>query len=61
MSEWRCRNSARGDREHCIRITTVRQKNQCFRAIGRARACCHTRCRVFAKPAAHLPKPATQS
>jgi hypothetical protein len=23
-------SSARGDREHCIRITTARQKNQCF-------------------------------
>jgi hypothetical protein len=37
VSEWRCRNSARGDREHCLRITTARQKCQHFRITARAR------------------------
>jgi hypothetical protein len=36
--------SARGDREHCIRITTARQKNQCFRSLARQRARFDTRC-----------------
>jgi len=35
MSEWRLSYSARGDREHSIRITTARQKNQCFRLVKR--------------------------
>jgi hypothetical protein len=36
--------SARGDREHCIRITTARQKNQHFRAMARSRPRIDTRC-----------------
>jgi hypothetical protein len=30
MSEWRCRNSAHGDREHYIPITTAEQKKHLF-------------------------------
>jgi len=36
--------SARGDREHCTRITTARQKNQHFRAVERGRTLVDTRC-----------------
>jgi hypothetical protein len=36
--------SARGDREHCIRITTARQKNQHFRVLARSHARIDTRC-----------------
>jgi len=36
--------SARGDREHCTRITTARQKNQHFRAVERDRTRVDTRC-----------------
>jgi hypothetical protein len=34
MSEWRCRNSARANREHCNSITTERRKNQRFHEMG---------------------------
>ena len=33
MSEWRCRISARANREHCTPITTERRKNQRFRLM----------------------------
>ena len=38
--------SARGDREHSFRITTARQKNQCFRTVDRVRARIDTTCSV---------------
>ncbi len=46
LSEWRSRESARGDREHCLRITTARQKNQRFRIMQHARTRIDTRCCV---------------
>jgi len=48
MSEWRLSYSARGDREHSIRITTARQKNQCFRLVKRNCARVDTRYCVVA-------------
>src|SRR5438128_6861864 len=37
MSEWRCRYSARGDREHCIPITPAGEKKQLYRLMKRVR------------------------
>ena len=61
VSEWRCRISARGDREHCIRITTARQKNQCFRSMQHVRARADTRCCAYpsTSPARERPRGVT--
>ncbi len=61
VSEWRCRISARGDREHCIRITTARQKNQCFRSMQHVRTRGDTRCCAYpsASPARKRPRGVT--
>jgi hypothetical protein len=52
MSEWRCRYSARGDREHCIPITPAGEKKQLYRLMKRVRRHFDTSSCVFASIAA---------
>ena len=68
MSEWRCRNRVRGNREHFTPITTARRKKQLVRLMkGVQRApdtsCCKHRCmshandersRAFSRPASRI-------
>ena len=49
MSEWRCRNSVRANREHCTPITPERRKNQRFRLMKRVWSAYDTRCCVCAR------------
>src|SRR6266849_10023819 len=49
MSEWRCRYSARGDREHCIPITPAGEKKQLYRLMKRVRRHFDTSCCVCAR------------
>jgi hypothetical protein len=56
MSEWRRHQSARGDREHCNRITPATKKSKHFRMIECVKALFDTRYRTVASAHAVAPQ-----